>query len=247
MTRNNRIGRWRWTVVLLAGVLVSFAPIDAGAMADEGRTVRGRVTYDGPIPEPIPVPEAASSRPVLEVEARTKGLRGVVVWLDGAPAPAGWAGRSREAEPVVVDQQNFEFLPHVIAVAAGRPVEFRNSDTANHGVSAGALDAGNRFNVVTPAGGAHTHRFTAARTPIAIGCPIHPSMAAWVFAFDHPHFAVTDERGEFSLAEVPPGSYTLQVRQPDGGFRQSRPLTVGADAPEPLEIPFHAGDLKGAR
>jgi hypothetical protein len=45
--------------------------------------------------------------------------------------------------------------------------------------------------VVTPQAGKYAHRFVASRTPVAIGCPIHGAMAAWVFVFDHPHHAVT--------------------------------------------------------
>lgn len=209
--------------------------------------IQGRVTYDGSIPRPIPVPEAGLNRAVLEVDPMTKGLRGAVIWLEGVPAEAA-AVRPAPAgvEPVLIDQQNFFFVPHVVAVEAGRPVEFRNRDNANHGVHATAIDRANTFNVVTPTGGRHVQKFAASKTPVAIGCPLHPAMAAWIYVFDHPFFAVTDEGGRFRLPPVPPGPYTLQVRQPDGGFRHQQAVTVTAEqAPAPLVIPFHEADRKG--
>jgi hypothetical protein len=36
-------------------------------------------------------------------------------------------------------------------------------------------------------------------------------MAAWVGVFDHPFFAVTDEKGRFEIQGLPPGKYTVAV------------------------------------
>jgi hypothetical protein len=144
----------------------------------------------------------------------------------------------------VIDQQDYAFTPHVLAVEAGREVEFRNSDVANHGVTASSLEPQNRFNVVTPQGGKYTHRFVASKYPVAIGCPVHSAMAAWVYVFDHPYFAVTDGAGRFRLPPVPPGRYTLQVRHPDGGLRRRQEVVVPEGEPVRLRVEFHDGDRK---
>ena len=114
--------------------------------------VEGVVSYDGPLPEPIPVHEAGTVRHLVEVEPKAKGLKEAVVWLEGVPRPAR-SGDEAPEEPVVMDQQNYFFVPHVLAVEAGRAVEFRNGDVANHGVTASSPEPENRFNVVTPPGG----------------------------------------------------------------------------------------------
>src|SRR4051812_14025286 len=67
--------------------------------------VEGVVSYDGPLPEPIPVHEAGTVRHLVEVDRRTKGLKGAVVWLEGVPRPARSGDKAPE-EPVVMDQQN---------------------------------------------------------------------------------------------------------------------------------------------
>ena len=205
--------------------------------------VVGIVTYDGPLPDPIPIPEAGTVRHLIEVDAGTRGLKDAVVWLEGVPA-SEVAKREVPEESVVVDQRDYAFAPHVVAVEAGREVEFRNSDGANHGVTSQSREPRNRFDLVSPPGGRQTHRLVATDSPVAIGCPVHGSMAAWIYVFDHPYHAVTGERGQFRLPPVPPGRYTLQVRHPDGGMRRREEIVVRAGERVRLRIDFHDEDRK---
>jgi plastocyanin len=203
--------------------------------------VEGIVTYDGPLPAPIPVAEAATVRYPVEVDSETRGLKEAVVWLDGAPARLKPEARPR---PVQMDQRNFFFIPHVLAIDAGQEVEFLNGDLANHGVMATSLEPGNCFNVTFPLGESYKHRFVASSHPVAIGCPVHASMSAWVYVFAHPYHALTDERGRFRLPPLPPGRYTLQVRHADGGMRKHEPVLARAGEHLDLRIEFHGADLK---
>lgn len=218
---------------------------DPGAARREADAVRleGVVSYDGPLPDPIPIPEAGTVRPLIEVDTKTRGLKDAAIWLEGVPAPEVVA-KEPEDEPVVMDQQNYAFVPHVLAIQAGREVEFRNSDGANHGVTASSPEPRNRLDRITPPGGHLSHRFVASKSPVAIGCPIHGTMAAWVYVFDHPYHAVTGERGQFRLPPVPPGRYTLQVRHPDGGMRRQEDVVIRAGEPLRLRIEFHGYDRK---
>lgn len=238
---------------LAAGLAALVAACVGPARADETKAgpappagtavVEGVVTYDGPLPEPVTVTEAGTVRHLVEVEPKSGGLKEAVVWLEGVPRPARSGVEARE-EPVVMDQQNYFFVPHVLAVEAGREVEFRNGDVANHGVTASSLEPKNCFNVVTPQGGKSAHRFVASKSPVAIGCPLHAAMAAWVYVFDHPNHAVTDEKGRFRLPPVPPGRYTLHVRHPDGGLRSRREVVVREGEPVRLRVEFHGDDPK---
>lgn len=198
--------------------------------------------YDGRLPDPIPVSEAGTSRQLIEVDPNTKGLKDAVVWLEGVPEPA--ARQEIADDPVVMDQQNFFFVPHVLAVKAGQAVEFRNSDVANHGVKASSLVPQNQFNVSIPFGGHSTHRFVTTKYPVSIGCPIHSSMAAWIFVFDHGNYAVTDKEGRFAFPPVPAGKYTLHLHHPGGGLRKSEPIALRGGETVRLRISFHDGDRK---
>jgi hypothetical protein len=98
--------------------------------------------------------------------------------------------------------------------------------------------------VSIPLAGEHyTHRFVASKHPIAIGCPVHASMAAWIYVFDHPYHAVTDVHGRFQLPPVPPGQYTLQVRHVDGGLKKLEAIETRAEDAVRLRIEFHEADL----
>lgn len=234
--------------LLLTGIMTVTASQSAQEAIDQRPTtglvrIVGTVTYDGPLPDPIPIPEAGTVRHLIEVDARTRGLKDAVAWLEGVPA-SEVATKEMPEEPVVVDQRDYAFVPHVLAVEAGREVEFRNGDDANHGVTSYSRDPRNRFDVVTPPGGSQSHRFFASESPVAIGCPVHGSMAAWVYVFDHPYHAVTDGRGQFRLPPVPSGRYTLHVRHPDGGMERREEVVIGAGKSVRLRIGFHGGDGK---
>src|SRR5947208_3161532 len=55
-------------------------------------TVEGIVTYDGPLPRPISVAEAATRRHLVEVDPAAAGPKDAVLGLEGIPA-----GRQRPA------------------------------------------------------------------------------------------------------------------------------------------------------
>ena len=78
---------------------------------------------------------------VIEIEPKTKGLKDAVVWLDGTPA-AGNPATLSKANPVQMDQRDYCYVPHFLAVDAGQQVEFLNNDVANHGVSAASFERG---------------------------------------------------------------------------------------------------------
>jgi plastocyanin len=165
------------------------------------------------------------------------------LWLESVAAVEEGLPAAK-LDPVVMDQVNYEFVPHVLAVRAGQRVEFRNSDGANHGVSASSLEAKNCFNETTSPGGRYVHTFLASRHPVAIGCPIHGAMSGWVYVFDHTKFAVTDEEGRFRLPPVTPGEYTLHARHIDGGMKRAERIVLEEGECE-HRIEFQASDLKG--
>ena len=137
-------------IAMLVLSVVFVAGFAGGGASLETVPIEGVVTYDGRLPDPIPVSEAGTSRQLIEVDPKTKGLKDAVVWLEGVPEPR--AHQEVADKPVVMDQQNFFFVPHVLAVKSGQVVEFRNSDVANHGVRASSLEPGNQFNVMIPFG-----------------------------------------------------------------------------------------------
>jgi len=233
--------QWRTPGSLLTLLVTLILAVDGKADVK----VEGVVTYDGKLPEPILVAEAVSSRQLIEIDPRTKGLKDAVVWLEGIPETV--AQRKVADEPVVMDQRNFFFVPHLLAVRSGQAVEFRNSHVANHGVMASSPEPKNQFNVMISLDTHHSHRFVTSKYPVAIGCPIHTAMAGWIYVFVHRFHAVTDSKGRFRLPPVPPGRYMLRLHHADAGLPKTEPIVVQADKPMRLRIAFHDRDRKVAR
>jgi plastocyanin len=209
--------------------------------------VVGRVTFEGTPPPRVLNPEAATRRSPVEVDPESLGLLEAAAWIDGVPRDDRPEAPDPETlEPIEVDQLNYEFIPRVVTVEAGRPVAFLNNDIANHGVTALGASADNSFNVTTPTGGRYTHRFVPSRRPVALGCPIHVAMSAWIFVFDHPWHAVTDDRGRFRISGVPAGRRTLFVHHPAGGLRRRVEVDVPDGETTSVEISFAEEDLAPA-
>jgi len=148
-----------------------------------------------------------------------------VVWLEASGAPAA------ASENAVLDQRNLGFIPHVLAVRVGTVVDFPNNDKVFHNVF--SFRDGKKFDLgMYPKGAVKPIRFDKPGLA-RLFCNIHPNMAAYVMAVDSPYFAVSNEKGTFTIAGVPPGSYTYHAWRP-GGQRLSGSVSV--DGNNPLEI-----------
>ena len=235
--------------LLICGIVsAEEPPKPSDKQPQAANVVTGQVTYAGEIPL-APIANAAGTRrPLLTVDKRTGGLRNAVVSLtmdEGAAGVVPQVPPTDGLPAAVVDQIDETFVPRVVAVRAGQAVEFRNSDGGNHNVRAASTIARNEFNTFTGPGGKYEHQFAAhpKERPVLIGCDIHPWMRAWVFVFEHPYFTVTDEAGRFMIENVPPGSYTLRVRQPDGGLSHDERIHVSSTKSSRVSIRFTNSDL----
>jgi plastocyanin len=149
----------------------------------------------------------------------------------------------RAAETVVIDQQNFQFQPETVAIRKGDSVKFTNADAATHNVQASSDIA--TFNATMAEGGEHAVKFERAggiRQAVQVGCVFHSAMRAWVFVFDHPWYQVTPTSGKFRLADVPPGSYDLEMAHMAGGLRWRKRVEVKAGETVRVDIGVSGDD-----
>lgn len=214
-----------------------------------GGVIEGKVTFSGSIPRSEIPDNAGLRRRLIEVNARTQGAKGVVVFLlDGPSLNAAEPGREASDAPVTVDQMGDEFSPRVVAVRAGQPVVFSNSDPANHNVRSSVGAKENQFNIFIANGGTHQRKFKSdpEHRPVVVGCDIHPWMRGWIYVFDHPFFALTDERGEFRISGVPEGTYRLAARQPDLRYRSEQAIEIRNGAPTTVEIRITSAKTQGS-
>jgi hypothetical protein len=99
-----------------------------------------------------------------------------------------------------------------LALPAGTTLEIHNSDALTHNVR--AFDASPLFNVAMPLAGMKLQRAFPRAGVFRIRCDIHPFMHGVVYAFDHRHYALTDEKGHFRLEGVPSGRKRLKFLHP---------------------------------
>jgi plastocyanin len=115
------------------------------------------------------------------------------------------------AGPAVMDQYAKQFVPNVLYVRVGQPVEFRNSEDMPHNVTVLRRGSGAEvFNVGTEPQQKYVHTFDRIGQ-FDVACDIHPGMQATVIATPGPYATVADNGGRFTIPDVKPGAYKLNV------------------------------------
>ena len=137
-----------------------------------------------------------------------KPAQNTVVWLDAPAAPP-----FTQTGPVVIDQRNISFSPHVLVVRVGTSVEFPNNDHVFHNVF--SFKDGKKFDLGMYPSGVKGKLVVFDKPGLSrIFCNIHPNMAAYVFAVETPYYALSDNRGAITVAGVPAGTYTYHAWRP---------------------------------
>jgi hypothetical protein len=202
--------------------------ITSGVSAQNTTTVKGRFVWDESKGAPPARKEIKATKDEevcakdkeflteeVIVNAKTKGVKNVVVWL--APEPPAGGGKLKDLPPwdkkaipaaakptVEIDQPCCRFIPHVLAAQEGQNMLIKNSAPVPHNAKWTSRNNG-EINPLIPAGGEFKvpDPLKAERFPINVECSIHPWMKAYVWVFAHPYFAVTDAEGNFEIKNVP--------------------------------------------
>ena len=162
------------------------------------------------------------------ISGKVSAGKGVsVVYVEAA------AGKTFPAptERVVIDQKGLLFQPHVAAVQAGATVEFLNSDKVAHNIFWPAISGNKKLshNLGTwPSGQKREFKFdTPGVVPLL--CNVHPEMSAYIVVTPTPFFALTDADGNYKIAGVPEGDYTVSAWH-EGMKVQTKPVKVAGAA-----------------
>jgi hypothetical protein len=152
----------------------------------------------------------------------------------------GLEGRKFEPpkQPVVLDQTNCAYTPHVIGIMVGQPLEIHNSDATLHNVMSQPLN-NKGFNDGMPGVGKLTKVFDKPEFSVALRCFMHPWMLGYVHVLDHPFYAVTGPDGSFEIKGLPPGEYEVSVRHEYSRFAPDKPtqmVKVGENDTQKLEF-----------
>ncbi len=210
------------------------AAADQTHAATAGATLSGRVMLDGPKPaqreinmtkDPMCI-KLHGDKPVFSEELLVGddgGVQNVFVYIRrGAPK----IDYPLPDEVVVLDQKDCMYHPRVQGMLVGQTlqrVQRRSGDAQCPFVS--DSQSGVQLSASQPDSGPRERVFDSPEREIEIQCDIHPWMHAYLFVMDHPFFAVTDEQGNYSIAGLPAGEYSLGIWHEELG-KQQQDVTV---------------------
>jgi hypothetical protein len=163
------------------------------------------------------------------VNPGNRGVRWAFVWLAPAgkkPLPVHPDLKRLREKTVTLHFNRGRFRPHLLALRQGQDVRVKNPEPWAHNLNwVGPPFPGRPVggNVLIPAEGSYTIKgFKASRLPVSVRDNIYPWMGAWLRAFDHPYFAVTDAKGRFTIPKAPAGTYRLVAWQEVTGWGPGR-------------------------
>jgi plastocyanin len=204
-----------------------------------GADIRGTITIERKLTPRNVTPaaglyqrgSAVALRPDSKEDALDYERSHVVVYLEGEQPSA--------AIPVTaaMEQHDRRFSPDLVVIPAGSSVSFPNFDPIFHNVFSlskpKSFDLGNY-----PKG--QTRMVTFPKPGIVfVYCRLHPNMAGTVVVTPNQWEARVDASGQFVLADVPPGKYSILAWHKTGGtFRKPIQVAAGQDAEINFFVPL---------
>ena len=161
-------------------------------------------------------------------------LANVFVYIKNPPA----GNYPPPAAPHMLDQQGCKYTPHVSGIQVGQKLDIRNDDDTLHNVH--ALPAVNsQFNEGQPVKGMVATKTLdkPEMTPFKIKCDVHGWMKSYMAVMPHPFYAVSAMNGQFTIPNLPPGTYTLVAWHEKYG-QQEQSITVGPKESKQVTFSF---------
>ena len=197
-------------------------------------TLKGHVKYEGKAPkkkrlrmDADPVCGSSHSAPVLSENFKVAddgSMEEALVYLKNVSYSGGIPSK-----PAILDQKGCVYAPHVFGMVAGQELLIKNSDATLHNIHS-MPKVNKEFNFAMPKV-VKEKKATFKKSepsPFYIKCDVHPWMKSWVLVSDHPYFAVTDEKGNFSIEGIPSGTYEVVCWQEKFGKRTlTAKVTIG--------------------
>jgi len=196
--------------------------------------------------------------------AEDRGLKDVLVMLTGIQR-----GKPFDFPVTRIEARDCRFLPYMNVVRSVGKVEVVNMDPVMHDIQAyETSELGPRvlFNVPLPmnphhpkTAGAnaeyHKHipgesktldiSMSKGRRIFVMQCGFHAYMESFGYAVDNPYYALTDQSGQFTIPDVPPGTYKLVAWHPQERSLVEQVVTVTAKGS--VTVDFEIQTREGAR
>tara|TARA_B100000959_G_C14950041_1_gene611536 strand:+ start:1073 stop:1906 length:834 start_codon:yes stop_codon:yes gene_type:complete len=213
-------------VVILIIAVITFLAMPFQVQAGN---LTGKVTWKGDIPKVKPVPVDKDHEkcgkekidPVLVVNAKNKGLKNTVVYIENNP------GKGKIEKSYPLHMENCNFTNHVDGFYKLATIKMTNGDDILHnphgfihvrGVKEKKLkhpdypwstEGKGIFNNKLVDSSQFGKKKLRLEGIIRIQCDSHAHMNGWRVGFSHGYWSVTDADGNFNIANVKPGKYKV--------------------------------------
>jgi plastocyanin len=193
----------------------------------EAQDIHGQFLLDGPSPRADAPPRvkkgdmtvrdwevcAKTDIPdeTLLVDAKSKGIANIVVFLRKAPAGMPAALKEPKVKTLTFDQKACRFEPRILPVQIGQTINCTSQDSIPHNLRTSGFANPNENFVVNQGTPTPVKLLKPDHLPIAVHCDFHGWMDAYWIATDHPYVAVTDTEGKFSIKGLPAGDHEFTV------------------------------------
>lgn len=136
-----------------------------------------------------------------------KRIKNVVVFIESIDE-----GKSFPKEELIVDNLKCAFVPHVSVGYRAKDVEITisNSDPVFHNVHS-YVEGKTVLNLGLPDQGSKVQKSLRKTGVMEVKCDSHPWMLGYVYVLSHPYGVVTNDNGEFSINDIPPGTYNIKA------------------------------------
>jgi hypothetical protein len=212
------------------------------AVAEGWGSVKGRIVYVGTPPEQpvIEVPsnvEFCRDHKIVDesliVNSENNGLKNVFVYMRRAPSAIAPELAQAPADSAIIDQERCAFKPHAQVIRVEQGLKVLSNDPTRHNTRTFS-QRNPTFNEILVPNEREGREIPISRTefqPFQVKCDIHAWMSAWVLPLDHPYGVVTDENGNFEIAQLPAGTQSLIIwheRKPNDYINRDLQVTIKA-------------------
>ncbi|CBE68726.1 MAG: hypothetical protein F9K13_11850 [Candidatus Methylomirabilis oxygeniifera] len=199
---------------LFIGTAAQVSAYEGGEIKDGG-TITGTIKFAGTAParkelQVTKDKEVCGKKQHLSYDlivGPNKGIENAVVSLLDMKTGKKWT-----ITKATLDQNGCVYEPHVVVMPAAGELEILNNDGILHNIHTYSK-ANSSINKAQPKFKKVLTEKFAKPEIVKVTCDAHSWMLGWVVVSDHPYVAVTNDKGEFTLSDVPPGSYKLEVWQ----------------------------------
>jgi plastocyanin len=172
------------------------------------------------------------SLPAEKYVIKDKKIANVVVYIEDIKA-----GKAMASEPVTLTNLKCAFVPHVAVGFKGNKFVEKNDDPIFHNIHT-YINGKTMYNIGLPEKGSSVTKPLTKTGVIEVTCDSHPWMHGYLYVSDNPYAVVTNEKGEFSLKNVPPGTYTVEAWHEALGKVKVANVKVESGRPSKIKLEY---------